>query len=147
MKSQATVTTKMKNSMTNAGAAIKDGFTNGTDPMDVISQNIPAYGQAMATGVSRAVSDGTYAAGINTAKQEGRWRKSSDKAVRNYANSANMAVENYMKRYPERVAAIEAVVKANPAVPGETRQARIARGGKIQEEIGQAMDRLYNRKV
>jgi hypothetical protein len=113
--------------------------------MEVIASNPEAYGQAVAIGVQRAVSDGSYAKGINKAKQEQRWRKAADKASRNYQAATADAVAAYMGDYPRRKAAIDAVVKAHPAVPGETRDQRIARGNLIQREIGEAMDRLYGR--
>lgn len=144
-KSITTVTHKMKSGMQNAGAAIKDGFSAENDPMKVIAQNVEGYGQAMAAGVAKAVSDGTYAKGVQQAASNGTWSKSAEKAARNYAAQANVAVEEYMKQYPARMQVIEAAVKQYPAVPGESRDARIARGGQIQKAIGEGMDRLYGR--
>lgn len=146
MKSAALVSQKMKTGMTGAGAAIKEGFSTENDPMKVIAKDVTGYGNAMAQGVANAVANGNYANGIQKAASNNTWSKSAEKAARNYAAQASVAVDEYMKMYPDRMRLIQDIVNANPAVPGETREARIARGGRIQLAIGQAMDSLYGRK-
>lgn len=145
-KSPAEIKEKMERRMRNAGADVKSGFQNGTDPMEVIAKDTAGYGKAVATGVQKAVENGSYAKGIQKAKDNQSWRKSGEKAAANYVNAAGVAASNYMEGYSDRMNVINAALAKNPRKAGETRAERIARAAKYQEDAGKGFDSLYGRK-
>jgi len=130
---------KLERNARAAGEEIRAGFAEGKDPMRVILEDPALYGERMARGVARAVEEGRYKDGVEKAASAGSWRKSGDKAARNFETEVPKMVANWAAGYNARMAIQnEATAKALiefPQKADEDARYRIQRNARRQELV------------
>jgi len=145
-KTKEEVEAKMKDRVANAGKYLSDGISKADDPIDILLSDTAKYEKKLEDGVKEALKNGKYKAGLEKAKSRDAWKESRERAGRHYEERTDDMVSNSMADYDARRDCIEKAKKVIADMPSTTRQQRILRSAKYQEEVGKCFDKLYGRK-
>lgn len=145
VKTAEEVEAKMRDRVSTAGKYLKEGIAQAEDPIDVLLSDPKKYEGKLQAGLNEAIKQGKYKAGLEKAKKRDAWKNSQDRAGRHYEERTEDMVNNSMSDYEARKACIEKAKKAIEAMPTTTRQQRIQRSAKYQDEVGKCFDKIYGR--
>ena len=146
-KTAEQVRAKMEERAATAGKYLRDGMANAPDPIDVLLKNPEQSQQKMLRGVQEAARKGSYIAGLRRAKERNAWGDSLERAGAHYEEAAPRMVDNAMKTYETRMAAIERAKAKVANMPRGTTAERIAYAAAYQKAASEEFASAFGRKT